>query len=42
MKDMNMKNNIYYVINYYTHGSMIKKAAFPQFPLITEYTEDKK
>ena len=30
-----------YNIHYYEHGSLLKKAAFPQFPSITEYTEDK-
>ena len=34
MKDM-------YIINYYEHGSLLKKATFPKFPSITEYTEDK-
>ena len=30
-----------YNIHYYEHGSLLKKAAFPKFPSITEYTEDK-
>ena len=30
-----------YNIHYYEHGSLLKKAAFPQFPSFTEYTEDK-
>ena len=30
-----------YIINYYEHGSLLKKEAFPQFPSITECTEDK-
>lgn len=30
-----------YNIHYYEHGSLLKKAAFPQFPSITEYTRDK-
>ena len=30
-----------YIINYYEHGSLLKKAAFPKFPSITEYTEYK-
>lgn len=30
-----------YIINYYEHGSLLKKAVFPKFPSITEYTEDK-
>ena len=37
--DKNMKET--YIINYYEHGSLLKKAAFPKFPSITEYTEDK-
>ena len=30
-----------YNIHYYEHGSLLKKAAFPKFPSITEYTADK-
>lgn len=30
-----------YNIHYYEHGSLLKKAAFPKFPSITEYTKNK-